>query len=407
MEKGYDKGYTFEIAIKMPDYTVPALYEAKKIVDGRKVASVDPGARWYVWFNYKGKRYAFKNGINKLKTVKDRRRVGKAMVAAYTIMLERGWNPDTKQNETESAPVLTLENALKLALSHKKSRVKDSTYKGYEHRLTKFIEYTDSKLISGLPVDQFTKKQFAAFLNQIASEGAGKTSVRNYQRSISALFSKLVQDYHIKENPAAGIKTPKGKPEKNTPFTAEEFKNVVDWFTVNEPYMLIPLRLIVFALLRPIETVRLRVRDCNGDQLKVETKTDSYATIRIIDKLKPTIDTIIKQSTHSSDFIITKDFKPGPYNASAQGRYGFFQRRFKVMKDALGFDHRYGWYSLRHSAIFALYTSFIKDGLTPREAVLKMLPITRHRDEESLSSYLRDIGAFLPPDYGSRFKFDL
>jgi hypothetical protein len=53
-----------------------------------------------------------------------------------------------------------------------------------------------------------------------------------------------------------------------------------------------------------------------------------------------------------------------------------------------------------------LFHSFVKQNLTEREAILKLMPITGHATEAALRNYLRDIGGMLPKDYGSDYTLE-
>ena len=63
-------------------------------------------------------------------------------------------------------------------------------------------------------------------------------------------------------------------------------------------------------------------------------------------------------------------------------------------------------YSFRHTAALDLFYSFVKQGNTEREAILKLMPITGHATEAALRNYLRDIGGMLPKDYGSDYTLE-
>ena len=83
-----------------------------------------------------------------------------------------------------------------------------------------------------------------------------------------------------------------------------------------------------------------------------------------------------------------------------------FAKRFNAVKLHFGFSAAYGIYSFRHTAAMDLYYSFLKQGLTEREAILKLMPITGHATEAALYNYLRDVGGMLPKDYGSDYTLE-
>ncbi|MFV8371419.1 hypothetical protein [Flavobacterium sp. LB2P74] len=50
--------------------------------------------------------------------------------------------------------------------------------------------------------------------------------------------------------------------------------------------------------------------------------------------------------------------------------------------------------------------SFMKQGPTKHEAILKLMPITGHATETALRNYLRDVDVILPKDYGADYTLE-
>ena len=87
----YTTEYNFTIDLKDKNYTTPKLYVPKVVVKGKKVPTIAPGKRWYVYFRYHGKLYKFYKKLNNLKTVAERRKYGMALAEVYVELLNRGW----------------------------------------------------------------------------------------------------------------------------------------------------------------------------------------------------------------------------------------------------------------------------------------------------------------------------
>ena len=224
----YQREYHYTITLAKKNYEQPKLFIPKTLVKGKKVPTIAPGKRWYVYFRFNRKHYKFYKGLNDFKTVSDRRRAGKVLIEVYTEMLHRGWSPETKKIDNKlSASMPTLQLALQNALIHKKNTLKESTFSQYQTAYNRFMEWCKSNFFAGLRVDQFKRKQFAQYLNYLSDEGNNPTSINNNKRAISALFSKLVADFVIEVNPVAGIVTETSKPLKNRPFTAKQFENII------------------------------------------------------------------------------------------------------------------------------------------------------------------------------------
>ncbi|WP_170061706.1 tyrosine-type recombinase/integrase [Nonlabens arenilitoris] len=391
-----------------PKYEKPKLFIPKVLKNGKKVASVAPGKRWYVYFRYEGQQFKFYKKINTFKTVSERRSVGASLCQTYSELLSRGWSPiDEKyQNQSDRAQIITLEEALLNALSHKKSSLKPSTYNQYHTAYNRFMNWCKSNLLAGVVVHQFKRKDFARYLNYLSEDGNNATSINNNKRAISALFSKLVADFVIDINPVVGIKTETSKPLKNRPFTAQQLTDILKECESNDPYLLNFIKFMVYAMLRPREVIRLQKKSIQDNLIFVDTKK-GLATINIIDKLKPLVHDLVNDCNSDEDNLLSYKNQPLLWTASEKSKTNVFTRRFKKIKDGLGLDETYGLYSFRHTAIFHLYQSYLTEGLSHNEIINKLLPITRHKSEKELSAYLREVGAMLPPDYSERFTFNL
>lgn len=72
----------------------------------------------------------------------------------------------------------------------------------------------------------------------------------------------------------------------------------------------------------------------------------------------------------------------------------------------MGFGKEYSLYSVRHSAIGDLYIGKQKEGLSDREIIHQLMPLTGHKSEAGLRNYLRDIKSVLPPDHSGFYTID-
>ncbi len=333
--------------------------------------------------------------------------MGIALKEVYTAMLNNGWSPEKDSiNKSEHVFVPTLEKALLSALSYEKNNLKESTYGQYQTAYNRFMEWCKDHFFAGVKVNQFKRKQFPQYLNYLSDQGNNPTSINNNKRAISALFSKLVADFVIEVNPIAGIVTKSSKPLKNRPFTVKQFNAIIEKCNEVDLYLIHFIKFMIYAMLRPREVIRLKKSSIKDDLIFVDTKK-GMATISIIDKLKPLVNKLVNESKLDEDNLLSYQNKPMHWTASEKAKTNVFTRRFKKIKDQLGLDATYGLYRFRHTAIYHLYQSYLKEGLSHSEIVNKLLPITRHKSEKELTSYLREVGAMLPPDYSERFTFNL
>jgi len=397
------------------NYSEPKLYVAKDKNGKPTVAKP-----WHVWFNFKnpktGKfdnssKFKFKHGINKYKTVSQRKEFGKSLVRVYTTLLEEGFNPYTRESSGGFHLVqkdISCKNALQMAYDQKAGDLAPSTRKDWEYRLKKFFEYAEAAGFADYNINDVATFHVASFLNYLADSGQGPKSINNFRACLSGLWGKLANDTIAAGNPVTVLKKRKENPQKNKPFTPEEISKIKSYLLVNDPGLLTFIRFVAFAFLRPVEVVRLTVADVDltNARLSVKTKTETRATVRIIPQLAEEIQKMQLQNFDKRNFLLTTSGVPGSWAAKENTRTKFFSDRFTKVKDHFGFGSEYGIYSIRHSFALDLYNSFIAEGLTTVEAEFKLLTITRHKSVSGLRNYLRDVGAMLPKDYSKNITLD-
>jgi len=413
---------TFEINMSKKQYSQPKLYIPKK--NGKP--TVQPGNYWYVWFLWRNPesgnldiKFKYKKGINRQKTVKERKAVGLALVKAYETALDRGWNPITKTAAREKSTrkkATTLEKALKYAFEIKKGTKKDSTLHGYEFHLNRFLEWAKNNGYLGMDIYQFSIDNFYEFMdyirfeytNEITGEGISGSSVNNHKRSLSSLFTTLKNERMIPFNFIKDIPTVDSDPVNNKAFTIEELMRIKAEMQKEDPYLIPFFSFILYPVLRPMEICRLKVSDINTQNwmLNVETKTDKDSTRRIIRKLQPTIENMNLDKYPGKYNLFTPKNEPAAWDVALKSKVDHFGLRFRKIKNNLGFGREYGLYSGRHTAIMNLYNSYVDKGMGEMEILLKLMPITQHRSLAGIKNYLRQHKQSIPPDHSDLYTFD-
>lgn len=163
--------------------------------------------------------------------------------------------------------------------------------------------------------------------------------------------------------------------------------------------------MVTFAFLRPIEVVRLTVGDIDlqNKVLTVKSKTENRSTIKIIEDLVPTLEGMQLEKYKYNFHLFTPKQQPDYWDSKETSKSDYFQKRFGEVKEHFGFGVEYGIYSFRHTFVKNLYENFLKEGLSEREAQMKLMGITRHKSLSGLKNYLRDVGAALSEDYSDSY----
>ncbi|WP_121667284.1 tyrosine-type recombinase/integrase [Mesonia aquimarina] len=435
MKKAYKiesapKSAPIEIKIILGEkqYSEVKLFKATENKNGERVPSAKPGKRWYVYFywrNPKTDRFdikvTFTKGINRLKTVKHRKAAGNAIVKATELALSRGWIPDQVKNKIGDSDNYskskTIKEALQYAFEIKSREVKEATKDDYSVRLNFFFEWLKNNNLIGLSIEKVTIEHIYRYLDflqleykQPSGKGLSNTSIDNYKRALSALFTVLQHKRIIPHNFVNDIPKTKSTPVKNKPFTVSQLSDIKEEIVKSDPYLINVLSLMIYPILRPREIVRLKVEDINTKDwiLGVERKNHPLGYSRIIDKLKPVIKAMELEKYPGNYHLITKYDKPAIWETKKlSSKVTLLGKRFKKILVKLGYTDNYGLYSCRHTAILDLFNNLQKKGLNEQEIIIKLMPITGHKSQTGIRNYLREIQAFIPDDHSDIYSIDI
>ena len=164
--------------------------------------------------------------------------------------------------------------------------------------------------------------------------------------------------------------------------------------------MLLFIKFISYNHLRPVEVVRLKIKDINIKEKLIYVRAKNQPT-----KTKIIPEILLKDlpdfsNTDPESYLFTPTGIGQHWATNVTDKRNYFSKRFKIVKDALNLGKDYGLYSFRHTFITKLYKEFVKSS-TPFEAKSKLMLITGHTTMIALEKYLRDIDAELPEDYSN------
>lgn len=415
---------SIEISMAQKRYSEPKLFVPR--LNGKP--TVEPGKRWYVSFYWRtvangplDRKFSFTKKINRLKSAKERRAAGKHLVSILHSALERGWVPDPEERKAKKVvkrgDSMILADAVNYAFKIKeKSGKSETTLKGYEFHKDRFLIWAKTGGYYGLSPDRFSIDHFYEFLdwlrfeyvNEKTGEELSGSSINNHKASLSALFTTMKNERLISVNFIKDIPDIDSEPVNNKAFTHEELALLKIEMQKTDPYLVPLFTFILYPLLRPREICRLKVNSLNTDNwlIKVQTKTEILSVRRIIEKLKPTIESMDLDNYPGEFYLFTNRNQPADWDANLQSRYDHFSKRFKVIKDNLGFGREYGLYSGRHTAIMDLYDSLLAQGMGEMKALLELMPHTTHKSIAGIKSYIRRHRKTIPADHSDLYTID-
>jgi integrase len=367
----------------------------------------DPSKRWYIYFSFRNPKsgkmerqtpiYA---GINKHKTVKERKEAAQNLKWAVDRILKNGFNPYENSKLDEIEKHYNIKEAFEFGLEIKKKTLSENSYSDYRIRIAKFQKWLIANgLDELLKIEHLTKKIVSTYLNEVLQ----KTSPinRNNTRAVISTFFKTLEDEDIiKDNFIKNIPILKSTPERNKTYSKELEGKIFEKLN-DDPTLKLFVQFISYNFLRPVEVVRLKIKDINIEEqklfVKAKNKTDKIKIIpEILLKELPEIKHLDQEC-----FLFTPNGIAGEWETKETNRRDYFSKRFnEIIKKPLKLGKDYGLYSFRHTFITKLYKELAINS-TPFEAKSKLMLITGHSTMTALDKYLRDIDAVLPEDYSS------
>ena len=187
---------------------------------GVKLRERRPG-EWWLYVDHQGKRFAKKLGHDKRQAAAIRREVERRLAAG-----DLGIGP------TEAPTTPTLAEYADHFLTTIEHTLKYTTYTDYEISFRRRI----LPALGSKRLDEVTRLDVKTFALALRREGQSVRNVRKTIATLSSLFSEAVEDFHLKGNPATGLRKVFRSPEfhdsdqsqKVHPLTREELAHLLD-----------------------------------------------------------------------------------------------------------------------------------------------------------------------------------
>ena len=426
--------------LKKKDFSEPKIYTGgvnvllwSKLTDAEKKVALSKN--WYIYYTFRNKESGklermpnIKGNANQLKSKKERLEYLLTLKSALEFLLEKGANPrenndidallsekkpettikKIKVNKVEEKHIvekpieaeISIQEAFEITLKLKKNMMNETSYQNFRGRINKF---KNSLPDINKPITSITKIYVVKYLNEILERTTPRTR-NNNRTDLSSFFKELENNEFIVDNFVSKIPILKSNPERNKTFSDALQKDIYDYLEVEDKSLLLFIKFISYAYLRPIEVCRLKVKDIDlvENRLHVRAKNQPVKT-KIIPEilLKELPDLSVMNPEHYL-------FTPNGYALECQtmenNRRDFFTKRFnKVVKEKFELNQDYGLYSFRHTYITRLYRK-LRESDTPQVAKSNLMLITGHSTIAALEKYLRDIDAELPEDYSHLLK---
>jgi len=367
--------------MSQPDYE-PRLYDA----DG------DVSKKWYIdyriWDTDKNafvrKRY---EGMNKYRTLAERRRVAKKKLAEVRQLLKDGYTSGT-------APALGIGLDMQTATLLEAARFVQKTKTAATgrsaedyRRLANRIEEVPS--FASMPVRLVKPLQVLAFLQHLATRPRwGAKSHNSARDTLSSVFKYFVDLELLPKNPVRGVERRKvSDSDKHQPYTEAQRQAITaEMLQRGETQLALFVAFIYYGFIRSGGELRhLRIRDIKAETIRVPGGTAKNSKAEHV-AIPRQLEALIQQHGlrgYAPDlYVFTRQQKPGPMPV---GKH-YFARRHGEILDALGLDkNTYSVYGYKHTGAINLYLASRDIELVRRHC--------RHHHAGITATYLRKMGA--------------
>ncbi|WP_223253714.1 site-specific integrase [Flavobacterium sp. LM5] len=265
-------------------YSTPNIYDANG----------DLSKRWYVYYSYRNpatdkleRQTHIYAGVNKFKTLKERKNAIKILAQAVENILENGYNPyeDEEINSTSNEKNYSIADAVTFSLELKENILKENSYKDFRIRIKSFEKWLLANGFENRYITAVNKKTIVTFLNSVLSKTSAKN--RNNTRAVLSMFFQSLEDNEIiPDNFVKKINVLKSNPERNKTYSSKQEVDIFNYLKNNDELMLLFIQFISYNHLRPVEVVRLQIKDVNVKDRRLYVRAKNKAVkVKIIPEI--------------------------------------------------------------------------------------------------------------------------
>ncbi len=299
------------------------------------------------------------------------------IVCRINARLAGGWSPFMQEDNARLYTPLSV--VISEYLNEKEKELRPATLMSYKSFCRMFSAWTE-KETPHIYMSVFNRVLAVRYLDYIYKERNVTARTWNNQLKMGrAFFSWAKEKCYIKENPFEAIKTKREQEKKRILIPANTRRKITEYFSRENPQLLIVCQLVFTSLIRPKEIINIRLRDISlkdrhiyipGENAK--THNARYAAMNqvLIDNL-----TAMQLEKYPPDYyLFGRKLTPSPIHCS----HTHFGREWIKMRRALHLPEEMQLYSLRDTGI----NNLLKCGIDP-------LSVMQHADHHDLQMTTR------------------
>ena len=343
------------------------------------------GKKWFIDFfafdPASGEMKRKKYHIDNIEKIGERRKKATEIIAVTLRKLREGWNPWV--NTQESRGFTLISDCLDRYMEYIKRKSRKKTKHSYQSRVNILNQYISSCV---LPI-KYAYQYDSAFVNDFLDwlyldRGVTERTRNNYRGWCYSFAEFMVSRKYIDSNPVEHIAALDEKKKFRKDLSPTMLKQMSHYLKHEDKHFLLACYMEYFTFIRPTELSYLKVGDIS---LKDKTifvsedfsKNKRSAKVALNDTLLQLMTELGVTSAPADYFLFGRNFKPSPNRCHADQ----YNRRWKKMREALGWSEEYQFYSLKDSGI--------RD-LANEQGVVVARDQARHSDVSTTNRYIQE-----------------
>lgn len=256
------------------NFTIPKIYSNKDLT-----------VSWYVYFTFDKKLVKKRFGINYVKDYDERMLEAVEVQKILHAKLKEGWNPFFEDVYNYNSN-LNLISALDFAYKSKLPNISKKTAQDYNNSLNFFKTAVSDLKLQTLPILEVKRIHVKTIFDKIKKDRAW--SNKSYNKNLGylkAIFSELVTENIIENNPAHQIKSLKvANVESNIVATDDEVLKIKEKLLNDFPSFYVFIICIFHTGIRPKELLSITIEmvDLENNQITLKSEITKNGNYRIV-----------------------------------------------------------------------------------------------------------------------------
>lgn len=326
-------------------------------------AELRENKRWEVTYYVKNpfskKLIRKANRVKPMKSVTDRRKLGRQMVKNINKELEQGWNPYRTEENSAIFKVLIPEMDHFIARKNqefKKNNLRKDTLRSYTSFVNMIKKYARENNHHDITIYDFDTYYINEYLDNLYYEKENSARTRNNHLSfISTLFTYFRSRKFIGHNPVENIKSIKIIKKEKHIIPKGVRSEIVNYLGKNNPNYLTLCLACYYCLIRRTELTKIKVSDVILRQgiiyiTNANSKTKKSKPVTIPNNFIPYLVNHLKKANNRDYLFSTNNYLPGPLQLNPKRISDDWAKMRKETKIP---DH-YVWYHLKDTGITEL-----------------------------------------------------